>query len=68
MMFQNTVVRSPQRPYPENITYICISPTLKEAPQLRHGEVIYILKGKLLALGGRGVYRGCRGDYPLALS
>jgi serine/threonine protein kinase len=49
--------RSQPRPYPKDITYICVSGTSDEAKtaQPRQGEVIYVTKGKLLAWGGTAI-------------
>lgn len=49
--------QSPE-PYPNSITYICISRRENdhiETPRLRHGEVIYITKGKMLGWGGTAI-------------
>lgn len=47
-------VMQASKPYPNIITYICVSGRDSdhiETPQPRHGEVIYVTKGKMLALG-----------------
>ncbi|RJE25230.1 STYKc [Aspergillus sclerotialis] len=46
------------KPYPNNITYICVSGRENnhiETDQPRHGEVIYVTKGKMLAWGGTAI-------------
>ncbi|KAI9368494.1 kinase-like domain-containing protein [Aspergillus egyptiacus] len=40
--------------YPDDITYICISSTVK-APEPLHGQVVYVSKGEMLAWGGTAI-------------
>lgn len=40
--------------YPDDITYICISSTVK-APEPRHGQIVYVSKGAMLAWGGTAI-------------
>jgi serine/threonine protein kinase len=45
-------------PYPNSITYICISRRENdhiETPRPRHGKVIYVTKGKMLGWGGTAI-------------
>ncbi|RAK91246.1 kinase-like protein, partial [Aspergillus costaricaensis CBS 115574] len=51
------------KPYPQEITYICVSGlteggdslSLSKIPEARPGEVIYVTKGKTLAWGGTAI-------------
>ncbi|PYH35476.1 kinase-like protein [Aspergillus neoniger CBS 115656] len=61
---KSTVERSNlPRPYPQEITYICVSglteggefSSLSKIPEARPGEVIYVTKGKTLTWGGTAI-------------
>ncbi|BDD56254.1 hypothetical protein MAP00_001728 [Monascus purpureus] len=45
----------PPKTYPDDITYICVSAESINYSQPRHGEVIYVTKGEILAWGGTAI-------------